>query len=820
MKTMSFTGRPDRAYPGPVTSTDLRQALARLRHQPLFTLGIVAVLALAIGANTAMFTVVDAVLLRPLPLAHPERLLTFTIVRPGTDRQPLSVLDVEEIAESSRALDAIASLFGWSANVTGEGEAERLSGMRVSANYFEITGAQVARGRTIQAADEHRPVALLAHGLWQRRFGGDPGVVGRSIVLNGEAFTVIGVLRPDFVALVREAEIVVPYSPATDARRANRAQGFLRVIGRLAAGATIAQATDELAAIGRRMRDAYPDAHGTDTAMRVVPLHDEVSGRSAPMLWMLSGAVLIVMLVACANLANLFLVRATSRRRELAVRAALGASRARIFTLLLIEAAILGIVGGGVGLLVAHALIDALMSIGPADLPRAAEIAIDVRVALFTLAVTLGASLLIGAAPALNASRGDLRDALAHGDRVAGSGGTRLRAALLFAEVALSTVLLMTAGLLARSFQHVNNVDPGFKASRVLTIRLSLPRARYQNRAAIESFYNQAQPRIASLPGVRAVSAANVVPMNGYLATTPFYVDGVLANDAPEAHYRMISPDYFRTLGIPLLNGRALTGADRAHTAPVAVVNETFARNYLQGDTPIGRRVRLDDGDKTPREVEVVGVVGNVRHFGLEREATLEVYVPIAQVPDATTVWLANNMYWLVQTEGDPLASAQAVRREIAAVDPAVPASFVRSMDQWMQRTLAQRRFNLQVVGAFTAAALVLALIGVYAVAAFAVSARTREIGIRTALGASRREVIFFVVKGGLAPIGAGLAAGAAIAMVSAPAFSALLFGVTSQDVASLGIGVAALSCAAVLASIVPARRAIRIDPVIALRLD
>ena len=381
-------------------------------------------------------------------------------------------------------------------------------------------------------------------------------------------------------------------------------------------------------------------------------------------------------------------------------------------------------------------------------------------------------------------------------------------------------MLLITAALLARSFQRVGAVDPGFRGSQVLTIRQSLPRARYKNRAAIEGFYEQVQPRIAALPGIHAVAAANVVPMNGYLATTAFFIDGVMVKDAPEAHYRMISPDYFRALGMPLLGGRAFTPADRSGSLPVAIVNETFARQYWHGASPIGARMRLDDGEKVPRAVEVVGVVGDVKHFGLEQETTIEVYVPIAQVPEATTIWLANNMYWVIQTDGAPLAATNAVRREIAAVDPGVPASFVRSMDQWMGASLAPRRFNLQLVEVFALAALLLAVIGVYAVSASAVAMRTREIGIRAALGASRREVIALVLRGGLTPVMLGLIAGAFGASFSGRAVSGMLFGITPQDPASLAVVAITLTAAAFVASYLPARRAGKVDPISALRAE
>ena len=799
---------------------ELWQAARRIRRRPAFSAGVVLVLALAIGANTAMFALVNGILIRPLPLADAERLMTFTIVRPGTDRQPLSLPDLDDFKASNRTLAGITSMFGWSANLTGSGDAERLSGMRVSADYFQITGTEVQLGRSIDPSDEQRPSAVISHGLWQRRFGGAVDALGQSMVLNGEAFEIVGVLRADFVALIRDLDVVVPYSPATDVRRGNRAQGFLRVIARLTPGVTTVQAHDDLAAIGGRLRAEHPDSHATDIGIRVVPLHEELTGRSAPMLRMLLAAVVLVLLVACANVASLFLVRGTAHGQELALRSALGASRRNIVAYVLSEAAILGVIGGGLGLFVARTLIAAMIANAPATLPRVNEVGIDLPVAFFTLILALGASLGVGIVPAVQATRRDLRDALRQGDRGSSMSGTRLRSALVFAEIALSTVLLVAAALLTRSFQQVQAVDPGFRSTQVLTIRLSLPRAKYNGRAAIQHFADQVHPRIAALPGIRAAAAANVVPMNGYLATAAFFVDGIISKNAPDAHYRMITPDYFRALGIPLLDGRAFDAADRGDSAPVAIVNDTLARQHFRGRSPIGSRMRLDDGADAPREVLVVGVVGNVRHFSLEREAAIEVYVPIGQVPDTTTIWLANNMYWVVWTDGEPLASANAVRHEITAVDRAVPATFVRSMDHWTGDTLAPRRFNLQLIAAFAAAALLLSVIGVYAVSAFAVTIRTREIGIRTALGASRRDVIGLVLRHCAMPILGGLIFGTAVAVIMAPVVAEMLFGVRPRDAISLAIGPAALACAALLANVLPARRAAKIDPTLALRSE
>jgi putative ABC transport system permease protein len=798
----------------------LTHTLRRLRQEPLFPAGVIVVLALAIGANTAMFTLFYGVVVRPLPLRDPETLLTFTIVKPGTDRQPLSLLDLEDFRAESQTLDAIVAFFQWGVNLTGSGEAERLQGMRVSPDYFEMTGARVELGRTIVLKDASERVVLITHGLWQRRFGGAADVLAQRLVLNGDAFAIVGVLPADFVSLVRDAEVVAPFSAAADPRRANRAQGFLRVVARKKRGVTDDQLKDDLNRVSQQMRATYPKEHGSDTGVLVKSLHEEVGGRVAPTFRMLLAAVAIVLLVACANLANLFLVQTGSRRRELAVRAALGATRARIVQQLVLEAVVLAVIGGGFGVLVARGLVRGLIAISPENLPRVAEIGFDWNVALFTFAISLGASVLFGLAPAILASRGSLKGALTTGDRTVSGGGGRLRATLIFAEMALSTVLLGTAALLARSYEQVTAVDPGFNSAQVLTLRLSLPRARYNSRTAITNFYDAVHPRIAAVPGVRAVAAANVVPMNNYLATTGFLIDGVTLKDAPDAHYRMVSPDYFRALGIAVRSGRSFTPADRADSAPVVLVNETFARQFWPGASSIGARIRLDDGEKIPRPVEVIGVVGDVKHFGLEQEAPMEVYVPISQVPDATTIWLANNMYWLIDTAGAPLAAANAVRHEIAAVDPNVPASFVRSMEQWVGGSVAPRRFNLQVIVAFACSALLLSVVGVYSVSASAAARRTREIGIRVALGASKKEVVGLVIRSGMAPVVLGLIVGTAVVCLSSPAMASLLFGVTPYDPLSLSLVAVVLTTTAALASYLPARRASRVDPVAALRAE
>jgi putative ABC transport system permease protein len=799
----------------------IRQAARRLRHDWPFSAGIVAVLALAIGANTAIFTLVYDVLLKPLPLRDPDRLVSVALVRPGSDRQPLSLPDVDDFKAALRTTDGFASMFGWNANlIDGAGDAERVQGARVSPDYFEVTGTPVAAGRAIGTEDEHRPVVVISHGLWERRFARMPEVIGRPLTLNGESFTIIGVLRPDFVSLVRDPDVVAPYSPASDPRHAERAQGFLWGVARLKPGLPLSLALDDFDAVRRRMRAEFPDAHGTDTGTHLVPLADEISGRAAPTLRMLMAAVTLVLLVASANLANLFAMRASARRREIAVRVALGASRPRIAAHVLAEAVLLTIAGGALGLLAAQFIVNVLLATSATDLPRAAEIGLDVRVASFTFATAIATSLLFGLVPALQSAGGDCHDALKDGARTSTGGGGRLRLFLVFAEVALSTVLLTTAALLARSYEQVAAVDPGFRPAHAMSIRLALPRARYKTRETIEQFYEAVHPRLAALPGVKSVAAANVVPLNGYMATTAFYIDGIVTKNAPDAHYRMISPDYFDALGIPVKDGRPFGPRDRADTAAVAVVNETFARHYLAGRRAVGARMRLDDGERQPREIEIVGVVGDVKHFGLDRESTIEVYVPITQVAERTTIWLANIMYWVLRTDGDPLAAANLARREIAAVDPEVPANFVRSMDQWIGRSLAPRRFTLQLVEAFAAMALLLALVGVYAVAAASAALQTREIGIRAALGGTRVQVVSLMVRRTMVPVMCGLAAGVPGAAFTAQAASGMLFGVTPHDPASIGFVGAAVGCVALAASFIPARRAAAVSPVIALRTE
>ena len=505
---------------------DVVVALRRLRRAPVFAAGAVLVLGLALGVNTAIFTLVQGVILRPLPFRDPGRLAALSTRRPDTDRGAWSLPNLLDYRAQSRSFEGIGAAFQWSANVTGGDEAERLQGMRVTANYLDLLGAEAQIGRTLTAADERATVAVLTDGLWKRRFGGDPNVLGRVMVLNGDPFTIVGVLRSNFPPQIRDAEVFVPFDTATDPRRDNRALAFLRPIGRLKPGVTMKQATEDLTAITARLRAAYPTTNGSDLSAAAVPLATDLIGQTGDLLGRLSGAVILLLLVACANLASLQLVQASGRGRELATRVALGATRPRIIRQLLVEALLLAVAGGLAGLVVARAGVAALLAISPATLPRASEIAFDVRTVLFGAALALGSGVLFGLAPAVHLSRASLGAQTGSGRRTIGGDGRRLRSVLIAIEVAISMVLIVTAGLLARSFVRILSVDPGFVPGHVLTVRLSLPRARYAHTSDIDRFYQNLVSRVRDIPGAREVATANVVPLNGYYATADFEVEG------------------------------------------------------------------------------------------------------------------------------------------------------------------------------------------------------------------------------------------------------------------------------------------------------
>lgn len=801
---------------------DLVSASRRFRQKPAFFLGACALVALAVGGNTAVFTVVNAVILRPLPLKDDRELVAVHLVRDGNSRSPLSLPLFLDLRSTRQTFSGVAAYFQWSVNLTDAGDAERLQAMRVTANYCELLGVQVALGRPLTTTDAApAPVALISDSLWKRRFGGAADTVGQAVRLNGEVFTVAGILPPEFPFQVRDTDVIAPWSPERDSRRANPSLSFLRVVARLAPGVAVGQAQGEVEARLLEFSVRNPRAGSSDQKGRLVPLREDVIGKSDRLLRILMAAIALIMLIACANLANLLLVNGAGRLQEFAARRALGASRERLITQLLTETLLLAAAGTLLGIVVAHLAVSALLATSGDAIPRAVEVSVDPGATLFAVALGLSITLLAALLPSIQlsrvaatgvgAQRGHTRD------------GRMLRAWFVCAEVALSVVLVIGAGLLVRSLVAVQRVHPGFEPSGVLSLRLSLPRVRYKETKSLAAFYEALAARMREVPGVSAVAAANVVPMNGYLATSTIRPPGFEAHAIsalPDAHYRMISPDYFTVMGIPLLKGRPFTSFDNGSGMAVGVISRGLASKYWHDTDPVGSQLEVRDDNDRFRTVHIVGVVGDVRHFGPEVESPSELYVPIPQVPDATSQWLANNMYWVAKTGQNPLTLANAVRAEVATVDPEVAASFVRSMDQWLEQSINPRRFNVRVISVFALTALLLAGVGVYGVAAETVAQRTRELGVRAALGATHTQLKATVMKVGAGPVLGGVVLGSAAALGMTRWLSSSLYGVEKHDAVTFVAVGALISTVGLMALYIPARRAARIDPVIALRAE
>jgi putative ABC transport system permease protein len=806
---------------------DLRYTVRTLRGSPGFALAAVLTLALGVGGGTTVFSVVNAVLLRPLPFPEPDRL---QLVWTQSDERPQSWLSYPEwgdLRERSTTFQDLAAVRDWSFNVTGAEEPERVSGLAVSANLFSVLGVGPVIGRAFLPEEDRigaGRVAILSHGFWQRRFGADPGLVGRTVALDGEQFTVVGVLPREFRLLPPssvfpgDAAVLVPLEPAlgTGFLR-NRDVRHLHVLGRLAPGATAAEARAEVAGIGARLRAENTAGYTSPGwGMTAVGYHEQIVQGVRPALLMLFGAVGLLLLLVTVNVANLLLARHAARAREMGVRAALGASRSRLVRLRLIESLVLAVLGGAAGVLLALHGIELLRTIGPGSLPRLDEVGVDASVLGFSLLLTLGTAVLCGLLPALQTARSDGGELLRDGGRSnsAGASRGRTRSSLVVSQVALALVLLVGAGLLLRSLLHLQAEPLGFEPARVLTLQLSFAEARYPTGQARGAFLTEAEERLRALPGVQAVGAVTQLPLSGAHLGSGFFPEAGAATGedrSVSADLRGITPGYFDAMGIRLRRGRSFSAADGREAPWVGVIDETLAARLWPGEDPLGKRIRWQ---RAEQPIEIVGVVAAVAHAGIGAGPRETVYRPYAQYAPGTPVFLA------MRSDGDPAALAGAVRRTLHRIDPDQPIGDLRSMRARVADALGEPRFYALLLGGFAAFALLLAAIGIYGVVSYGVAQRTREIGIRTALGAGSGEVLRMVVAEGLRLAVVGVALGLVAALVATRVLSSLLYEVETTDPLVFVLVPLFLAGVALLASYLPARRASRVDPMIALRSE
>jgi len=804
---------------------DLNYALRALRRSPGFALFALLTLAVGIGAATAVFTLVNAVLLRALPFHEPDRLAWMYNARVERDRAPFSIGDLEDYTRESTTLDGVAPFTNWTANLTGSGEAERLEGVRVSGNFFPLVGTSALLGRTLQTADEaaNAKVVVITFDFWRRHFGSRQDIVGQSIVLNGAGYTVAGVLPPDFLFPFRYAEVAVPLPLAGDARRADRGANFLRAVARLKPGVSFAHAKADLDVIAARLQRRFPDDDARKTGVNLFPLHAEIVSDYRRILWTLFGAVAILLLAGCGNLANLLLVRGVGRRAELGVRRSLGASRGRIIQQLTTEAVVLAALGGVGGLAVAQSAIRAWHAFGPASFPRMDGVAMDARVLAFAGMIALVTAVVCSATPAWFASR-DAAPAPGDTTRTA-TGGIRqgfVRRSFVALQVGAAAVLLVCMGLVARGFTRLERVDPGFSTDHRLSMQLSLPPGRYSTPDTLMRFHDALRVGLTSIPGVQAAGAVSLLPLGGLLSTVDLAFPGQPPpppERVPQAHFRLAGAGYFAAAGISLFDGREFSESDSGRSLPVAIVSRRFAERHWPGQRAVGQHVQVVlNTPSTP--LEVVGVVSDVKQFDLESAPTADLYVPIHQMPPGQAATLAARMYWVVRTQGDPRLLNDGIRRTVQTIDSEVATSSMRTLDEVVVASLAARRTSVQLLEAFGELAIVLCAFGVYAITAFAASGRRRELAIRSAFGASPRQLAALMFREEIRPVAVGLILGLIAAAAAVPTLVGTVFGTSPWDPAVYAGAAAALFVLAAFASYLPANRATRVDPIAALRAD
>ncbi len=802
-----------------------RYAIRRLLHNPGFSAVVVATLALGIGANTAIFSIVNAVLLRPLPYEQPQRLVTLNHYYTNLDglEAGFAVPTYRDIRERTQLFESFAVSQPWNVNLTGRGAPEQLIGTKATAEYFRVFGVPPLHGRTFAPGDDqagHDKVIVLSYGFWQRRFGADASVVGSKLLLDAEPYDVIGVMPATFHGFFnRDTEVWAPavFTPEQygDNRRTSE---FLAAVGRLKPAIAVEQASRDVTAFADGLRRDFPDAYSDQWTIITRSLNEMSTRRIRTALLVLVGAVGFVLLIACANIANLLLARAASRSREIAVRAAVGATRGDLVRQLLAESVIVSLVGAAAGLAIAFGAVEALLVTVPVDLLRVEQVRIDGTVLLFTLGIAIVTGLLFGLAPAINATGADLNEALRDGARTAGEHrGQWLRRSLVVAEMALALTLLVGAGLLIRSFARLQGVDPGFDPQRLVTMRVSLPRAKYETPESRAAFFEAARTRVAQVPGVIGVGATSNVPFGGSWSTSSFSVEGYQPPEGqpgPWGDTRVVTPGYHEAMRMKLLRGRYLLPSDREGAARVVVVDDEMVRRYWPDSDPIGKRISFGDAAQPQAEwIQVVGVVEHTAHEGLDAERRVQLYFAHQQRP-------LPQMTFAVRSSGDPSALVNALRSAVRDIDADQPIASVRTMDAMMDEALGQRKLSMYLLGAFAGIAVLLAAIGIYGVMSFDVTRRSQELGVRMALGAARSSVLALVLKQGLALAVIGIVLGLFGALALTRVIEAQLFGVSRTDPATFAGVALTLTAVAVVATLIPALRATRLDPVRALRYE
>ena len=805
---------------------DVRYGLRQLRKSPTYTAMVALTLALGIGASTAIFSAVKAVLLNQLPFRDPERLVKIAEADPDTsDPETIDFTTTYDLRERNQFFESISLFRDGDVAMVEQGQPEVLEGLRVNYDYFDTLGVKVQLGRAFVADEDHpqtRYEAILSHGLWLRRFGGDRSIIGRTIRLNDKPYKVVGVLPETFRPFAREDRVALPeiFTPLgydLELRDACRGCQHLQAIGRMKPGVSVERARSELNTVMRVIVREHPTEYSERTVIAMMPLRDYTVGKVRTALWIVLGAVGMVLLIACANVAHLSLARASSRVKEMAVRAALGAGRARLVRQMLSESLLLAIAGGLAGVVLTWWGTHALTALGPKELPRATEIRIDMPVLWFALAVSIFAGLLFGVAPALRASRVDPNESLKDvGRSTEGRARFAYRNLLVTVELALAFVLAMGAGLLSKSLVRLLNVDPGYDPHNVLTAGVYVYGDRYHDKPGAElNYYEQAMQRLRSTPGIESVAMASNLPLLTFDRSAFHIQDHPLANDAdaPDVDRYSVSPDYFQVLDIPLKRGRLFTDGDRKGTPLVALISESCARTLFPNQDPIGKHIQIGGRHDDKEWMTIVGVVGDVQQYGLDQPSNMAAYIPLGQD-------LSFGYNVAVRTTGDPRRMEQTVRQAFLSADNTQPVFHVRPLEEYVAESLAARRFTLMLLGLFGGLALALAAVGIYGVISYAVSLRTREFGIRLALGAARKDVLQMVLRQGLKLAVSGLVLGIIASVVFTRFLTALLFQVKPADMMTTLAVLLMLAAVALLANYLPAHRASHVDPNVALRYE